>query len=112
MIVAHANRQQSPAQKDLRAYFNKYSLSIGFCGLFVDLDLAKAKVANSFSSTTSARFCLELALLFGVMTPLVMMMPLATSLMLLLSRMLLPTILRNHMEVSPPIRWFLWLCCG
>ncbi|KAM3542603.1 hypothetical protein ARSEF1564_004523 [Beauveria bassiana] len=65
MIVAHANRgiTSTSAQFTIMTYLQKYSPKIQFCGLFIDLQkMFETKVATSYSSTTSARFCVELAI--------------------------------------------------
>lgn len=62
MSTARANRKLSPAHQQLMKHFRQYSPNIRFYSLFVDLDLMETKVASSFSSYTTVRFYMELAL--------------------------------------------------
>ncbi|OAA62368.1 MFS monocarboxylate transporter [Cordyceps fumosorosea ARSEF 2679] len=62
MTVARANQRLAKPQLVIMEYLKQYSPDLRFCGLFIDLpDMFETQVAKSYTSSTTARFCVELA---------------------------------------------------
>ncbi|TQW04487.1 AAA domain-containing protein [Cordyceps javanica] len=63
MVLAQQNKKFHPAQLVILQHLRKYSPDIRMCGLFIDIEnMHETKVTSSWSSSTSARYCVELAI--------------------------------------------------